>query len=560
MRALKTEGRMAGWLLIGLATLMVLLLLVPNAQARWQQLIWETFEYPAQNFPWSIGGNPWVVVPNSITQARWGIARGAIYHYNGPLYIQSLWCAGGVTDLAPGQDPYDDDMDTFARWGTFDLEDAVSGGGNFWLWAEFETPTNSGDYMKFLITDQTPPTDANNWDYLYETDQSTNEDWEQIPMDFDSVYTTGGDTVSYLGRDNITIAYYFFSDSNDGGRGVFVDDFAMGYDNGVFDFEADQIMPVNPENHDESIEFIEIGAECALKLYMTVHSEQMSAEVDHVLTLNGEPYDTLTGSWEGSTFGTSYELVFDRTWTAPDSGLVTFGAILDVEEEQDEWTEEDNEVEESYYVYLPDTEPTFSFQIPGPEGVDVDADSVLIAYDAHNDPPEQDCVITMFYDDDQEGFDGNQIPGMVQVPCTNQPDTLIWRYNSGIEGEFYVYAVVQDFVHEPLVVYSEGTLRFNMGDVEDPAGSVPASFELVNLYPNPFNPTVEMNLRLPVLTDVRATWYSIDGRRVARQEFDGLSAGLHRLTWTPSNLPSGSYLVRVEAAGEVATARAVYLK
>lgn len=75
----------------------------------------------------------------------------------------------------------------------------------------------------------------------------------------------------------------------------------------------------------------------------------------------------------------------------------------------------------------------------------------------------------------------------------------------------------------------------------------------VSSYPNPFNPVATIQYALPVEGRVVLKVYDVLGREVARLVDGPQQAGRHRATFDASHLPSGTYLYRLEAAGQVIT-------
>ena len=93
---------------------------------------------------------------------------------------------------------------------------------------------------------------------------------------------------------------------------------------------------------------------------------------------------------------------------------------------------------------------------------------------------------------------------------------------------------------------------------------VPTEYALHNNYPNPFNPVTTLSYDLPVASDVKIVIYNLMGREVRRWEFQGQTAGYHRVTWNASNVASGIYFYRLRAGppagGFVQTKKMVLLK
>jgi hypothetical protein len=131
----------------------------------------------------------------------------------------------------------------------------------------------------------------------------------------------------------------------------------------------------------------------------------------------------------------------------------------------------------------------------------------------------------------------------------------------------YVCDWNDDQVLDVLVGSGDGKVRLyrGLGSVSVPQDLPDAGLPLVSVYPNPFNPRARVTIELArpgvvVLSIVAAT-----GDRVLRREMGSLAAGRHELTWDGRDgagraVPSGAYLVKVEAGGLSATTRATLVR
>ncbi|MDA1029262.1 MAG: T9SS type A sorting domain-containing protein [Bacteroidetes bacterium] len=88
---------------------------------------------------------------------------------------------------------------------------------------------------------------------------------------------------------------------------------------------------------------------------------------------------------------------------------------------------------------------------------------------------------------------------------------------------------------------SPSQIRQRSVAVSDPAVSV------VNAYPNPFNPTTTIIYNLSSLTHVNMEVFDLLGRSVAVLVNESQNAGRHHISWTGANLPSGTYILRMNA-------------
>jgi hypothetical protein len=77
-------------------------------------------------------------------------------------------------------------------------------------------------------------------------------------------------------------------------------------------------------------------------------------------------------------------------------------------------------------------------------------------------------------------------------------------------------------------------------------GGDPRTFQLCQNYPNPFNPTTVVSYLLPVASRVRLVVYDLLGREVAELVNEEKDAGVYRVTFNATNLPSGTYICRLQ--------------
>jgi choice-of-anchor B domain-containing protein len=90
---------------------------------------------------------------------------------------------------------------------------------------------------------------------------------------------------------------------------------------------------------------------------------------------------------------------------------------------------------------------------------------------------------------------------------------------------------------------------------------LPLGVELEPAYPNPFNPSTTIGFKLPEATTVRVSVSDALGREVAvLVESQLMAAGKHLVQFEGSSLPSGTYLVRLDANGIIKTRQIVLLK
>jgi len=83
-----------------------------------------------------------------------------------------------------------------------------------------------------------------------------------------------------------------------------------------------------------------------------------------------------------------------------------------------------------------------------------------------------------------------------------------------------------------------------------PSEVIPTVFALSQNYPNPFNPVTTIRYDLPQNDYVRLAVYDILGREVALLVNSEVAAGVHAAHFDATNLGSGVYIYRLDAAGK----------
>ncbi len=86
------------------------------------------------------------------------------------------------------------------------------------------------------------------------------------------------------------------------------------------------------------------------------------------------------------------------------------------------------------------------------------------------------------------------------------------------------------------------------------------TFALGSNYPNPFNPVTVVPFSLANTSKVSIKVYDLVGREVAVLVDGVMPTGRHEVTFEASMLPTGVYLIRMEAMGKVFTQRVTLMK
>lgn len=142
-----------------------------------------------------------------------------------------------------------------------------------------------------------------------------------------------------------------------------------------------------------------------------------------------------------------------------------------------------------------------------------------------------------------------------QVALSNlEAGTYYWRVRSvSADGNVSAYSEVGVFA-------TSATSGDGTSVAIEEEGEVPASYALESNYPNPFNPETVIGFRVPESGFVRVAVYDALGREVSVLREGVISAGRHEVVFAASDLPSGVYVYRLEAASTVLTKTMLLLK
>ncbi|MBT7790672.1 MAG: T9SS type A sorting domain-containing protein [Calditrichaeota bacterium] len=97
------------------------------------------------------------------------------------------------------------------------------------------------------------------------------------------------------------------------------------------------------------------------------------------------------------------------------------------------------------------------------------------------------------------------------------------------------------------------------GNVEQNSQTV-FDFGLTTAFPNPFNSTTTIVYSLPHLSDVTLQVYNLAGQKVTTLFEGKRQTGVYNTNMTAYNLPTGIYILKMEASGQVFTQKVMLIK
>ena len=90
--------------------------------------------------------------------------------------------------------------------------------------------------------------------------------------------------------------------------------------------------------------------------------------------------------------------------------------------------------------------------------------------------------------------------------------------------------------------------------------TVTNQFKIQQLYPNPFNPVLNITFDIAWSGVIRVDILDISGNHIKTLHSGFLKFGSHEMSWNSENLPSGVYFVSLWSGGNSLTSKVVLLK
>ncbi|MEL1230312.1 MAG: lamin tail domain-containing protein [Candidatus Neomarinimicrobiota bacterium] len=143
-----------------------------------------------------------------------------------------------------------------------------------------------------------------------------------------------------------------------------------------------------------------------------------------------------------------------------------------------------------------------------------------------------------------------------------------WPFSSGVSME----------IHDPLIdnaligSWFSSTSSYGNGDMGSPGAAfdgtleinqetlIPASFVINNLYPNPFNPIITLDIDIHQSGDLRIEVYDVSGHLIEEINKGYVNTGKQSFQWSGNNSSSGMYFFKITDGYVVQIRKAVLLK
>ena len=179
-------------------------------------------------------------------------------------------------------------------------------------------------------------------------------------------------------------------------------------------------------------------------------------------------------------------------------------------------------------------------------------------------------VIVYGYKDESEGNSDDQVVVIANFSSSNRTVNDVPFLSAGnwynvtdpgndlytAAGNYGEYSIPSNSA----VIYSKN--QYELG-VDTPS-FVPGKFQTLSAYPNPFNPSITIQLELQNIIqtnmDAEVNIYDINGRFIQTLLESSIESGVHQITWHPQNISSGIYIVSLRTEMGIKSQKVLYLK
>ncbi|MGE5411686.1 MAG: T9SS type A sorting domain-containing protein [Clostridiales bacterium] len=90
--------------------------------------------------------------------------------------------------------------------------------------------------------------------------------------------------------------------------------------------------------------------------------------------------------------------------------------------------------------------------------------------------------------------------------------------------------------------------------------SIAQEYNLMQNFPNPFNPSTSINFSIPERHFVSLKVYDLLGREIAQILSSEFEAGTHTIKFTPKDIPSGVYLYKLESGSYIQSRKMMIIR
>tara|TARA_Y100000389_G_scaffold99160_1_gene95860 strand:+ start:844 stop:3837 length:2994 start_codon:yes stop_codon:yes gene_type:complete len=179
--------------------------------------------------------------------------------------------------------------------------------------------------------------------------------------------------------------------------------------------------------------------------------------------------------------------------------------------------------------------------------IDVSSNDFLIAYDNYGQVRGK--VNPIYFPPT------NEYIFMLMVYGNKNDETLSFEYYNQDANRSYLLNEMINFESDMIIGDGLNPLNFNMNNIEEVS-----VLSISKAYPNPFNPSTNLDYSIMNSGHVEITVFDVTGRKVSILENSFKNAGDYNIVWNAQNNTSGIYYIQILAGNELKTQKVVLLK
>ena len=137
----------------------------------------------------------------------------------------------------------------------------------------------------------------------------------------------------------------------------------------------------------------------------------------------------------------------------------------------------------------------------------------------------------------------------------NEENNMHFEYFNSSTNKYYTLDNSISF--ESDMIIGNGLSPF---EFEGENNEIVSGLSVQSAYPNPFNPSTNIEYSISTSGNVKIAIYDVTGRQVDVIYNDYQSSGSHSVIWNAINSPSGIYYMQIQAQNDIHTQKVVLLK
>ena len=139
---------------------------------------------------------------------------------------------------------------------------------------------------------------------------------------------------------------------------------------------------------------------------------------------------------------------------------------------------------------------------------------------------------------------------------TTESHTYTFIDENVIPGQTYEYRITDVDYNGNLNIHKD----IQTVTIPETSENLSDNYSLSEVYPNPFNPTTNIQFQLPVKSNVAISIYDMNGKNIENLFTGEKSAGIYNFKWNASSFSSGVYFIQMKAGTFFSVQKCILVK